>query len=70
MWKPDPARPEERELIVRGYVSGKRQMAVCCCLHCDTSGKADGVKLYSNEIACERAMAGWAIGCLNLRIMV
>ena len=40
MWKPDPARPEERELIVRGYVSGKRQMAVCCCLHT----KGDSIK--------------------------
>ena len=40
MWKPDPDSPEERELIVRGYVSSKRQMAVCCCLHT----KGDGIK--------------------------
>ena len=48
-WKPDPASPEERELIVRGYVSGRRQMAVCCCLHT----KGDGIR------------AGFAMGGTN-----
>ena len=49
MWKPDPDRPAERELIVRGYVSGKRQMAVCCCIH----AKGDGIK------------AGFAMGAVD-----
>ena len=39
-WKPDHTRSEERELIIRGYVSDKRQMAVCCCLHT----KGDGIR--------------------------
>ena len=32
-WKPDPKKNVERELIVRSFVSAKRQMAVCTCLH-------------------------------------
>ena len=32
-WKPDPKKNVERELIVRGIVNTKRQMAVCTCLH-------------------------------------
>ena len=32
-WKPDPKKNVERELIVRGFVNAKRQMAVCACLH-------------------------------------
>ena len=32
-WKPDPKKNGERELIVRGIVNTKRQMAVCTCLH-------------------------------------
>lgn len=32
-WKPDPKKNVERELIVRGFVNAKRQMAVCTCLH-------------------------------------
>ena len=39
-WKPSPDCAEDRELVVRGYVNGKRQMAVCCCLHT----KGDGIK--------------------------
>ena len=39
-WKPSPDCAEDRELVVRGCVSGKRQMAVCCCLHT----KGDGIK--------------------------
>ena len=31
---------EELELVVRGYVNGSRQMAVCCFLH----AKGDGIK--------------------------
>ena len=38
-WKPSPDCAEDRELVVRGYVNGKRQMAVCCCLHT----KGDGI---------------------------
>ena len=53
MWKPDPDSPEERELIVRGYVSSKRQMAVCCCLHT----KGDGIK------------AGFAMGAVDAASM-
>ena len=45
--------PEERELIVRGYVSSKRQMAVCCCLHT----KGDGIK------------AGFAMGAVDAASM-
>ena len=44
---------EERELIVRGYVSSKRQMAVCCCLHT----KGDGIK------------AGFAMGAVGAASM-
>lgn len=32
-WKPDPKKNVERELIVRGFATAKRQMAVCTCLH-------------------------------------
>jgi len=32
-WKPDPKKNVERELIVRGIVNTKRQMAVCTFLH-------------------------------------
>ena len=32
-WKPDPKKNVERELIVRGFVNVKRQMAVCPFLH-------------------------------------
>ena len=39
-WKPSPDCAEDRELVVRGYANGKRQMAVCCCLHT----KGDGIK--------------------------
>ena len=39
-WTPRPGNAEELELVVRGYVSGKRQMAVCCFLH----AKGDGIK--------------------------
>lgn len=28
-----PKKNVERELIVRGFVNAKRQMAVCTCLH-------------------------------------
>ena len=40
IWKPSPDCAEDRELVVRGYVNGKRQMAVCYCLHT----KGDGIK--------------------------
>ena len=33
MWKPDPKKNVERELIVRGFFNVKRQMAVCTFLH-------------------------------------
>ena len=39
-WRPNPTSAAERELVVRGYVNGQRQMAVCCCLHT----KGDGIK--------------------------
>ena len=32
-WKPDPKKNVERELVVRGFATAKRQMAVCTCLH-------------------------------------
>ena len=32
-WKPDPKKNVERELVVRGVATAKRQMAVCTCLH-------------------------------------
>ena len=32
-WRPDPKKNVERELIVRGFVNAKRQMAVCTCFH-------------------------------------
>ena len=32
-WKPDPKKNVERELIVRGFATAKRQMAVCTFLH-------------------------------------
>ena len=32
-WKPDPKKTVERELVVRGFATAKRQMAVCTCLH-------------------------------------
>ncbi len=39
-WRPKANSAAEWELVVRGYVNGKRQMAVCCCLHT----KGDGIK--------------------------
>ena len=32
-WRPDPKKNVERELVVRGFVNAKRQMAVCTCFH-------------------------------------
>ena len=32
-WRPDPKKNVERELIVRGFVNARRQMAVCTCFH-------------------------------------
>ena len=57
-WKPDPKKNVERELIVRGYVNAKRQMAVCTCFH--TKGdtiKAEHVpppRLTGAEERCAR----------------
>lgn len=40
MWNPDPASTRELELIVRQYVSPKKQMGIACCLH----SKGDGIR--------------------------
>lgn len=32
-WRPDPKKNVERELVVRGFVNAKKQMAVCTCFH-------------------------------------
>ena len=55
-WRPNPAKPEERELVVRGYVNGKRQMAVCCLLHT----KGDGIEARGVLVA--EACIGMVVG--------